>query len=85
MKKSSALCEKKREGNVSYGETKYRNFFMKHNGEVSGKKSISDWVNRINNMIRRHIEDPETEKRGKKKVNKTEKKKGGSRDEASNC
>ena len=81
------LCalRKKREGTVSYGETKYRNFFMKHNGEVSGKKSISDWVNRMNDMIRRQIEDPETEKRGKKKTNKTEKKKGGSGDEASNC
>lgn len=81
------LCalRKKREGSVSYGETKYKNFFMKHNGEVSGKKSISDWVNRMNDMIRRQIEDPETEKKGKKKANKTEKKKGGGGDEASNC
>jgi hypothetical protein len=48
----SALRKKYR-GDVSYGETKYRDFFMKHNGAVSGKKSISDWVNRMNNMIRR--------------------------------
>jgi hypothetical protein len=39
----------------------------------------------MNDMIRCQIEDPETEKRGKKKTNKTEKKKGGSGDEASNC
>ncbi len=80
------LCalRKKREGTVSYGETKYRNFFMKHNGAVSGKKSISDWMNRMNDMIRRQIEAPSFEKKSKKKTDKAEKK-GGSRDEASNC
>ena len=47
------LCalRKKRAGDVTYGETKYKDFFMKHNGEVSGKKSISDWVNRMNGKI----------------------------------
>lgn len=52
----SAL-RKKRIGDVSYGETKYKDFFMKHDGESSGKKSISDWVNRINAMIRRKVEE----------------------------
>lgn len=47
---------KKRNDNVSYGETKYKGFFMKHNGEVSGKKSISDWMNRMNDMIKRRVE-----------------------------
>ena len=47
---------KRRNGNVSYGETKYKDFFMKHNGEVSGKKSISDWMNRMNDMIKRRVE-----------------------------
>lgn len=37
----------------TYGETEYKAFFMKHNGEISGKKSISDWVNRLNTMIQR--------------------------------
>ena len=37
---------------VPYGEMKYEDFFMKVKGEASGKKSISDWVNRINNGIR---------------------------------
>lgn len=36
---------------ISYGNTKYKEFFMKQNGIVSGKKSISDWVNRMNNKI----------------------------------
>lgn len=43
---------KKQDDGVLYGETKYRVFFMKKDGEVAGKKSISDWVNRINHMIR---------------------------------
>ena len=29
---------------------------MKHNGEISGKKSISDWVNRRNDMIKKKID-----------------------------
>lgn len=36
-----------------YGDVKYSEFFMKVKGEKSGKKSISDWVNRMNNIIRR--------------------------------
>lgn len=48
----SALQKKWTPGK-SCGETKYKEFFMKHNGEVSGKKSISDWVNRMNGMVRR--------------------------------
>ena len=46
---------KKRVDDVSYGETKYKEFFMKQDGEISGKKSISDWVNRMNNMIKGKI------------------------------
>ena len=43
----------KHNGGVIYGETAYKTFFMKNNGVVSGKKSISDWVNRVNDMIKR--------------------------------
>ena len=52
----SAL-RKTREDNVTYGESKYQSFFMKQNGKVSGKKSISDWVNRMNSMIKRVMDD----------------------------
>lgn len=45
-----ALSRKCKDG-VSYGNKRYKDFYMKQNGVVSGKKSISDWVNRINNMI----------------------------------
>ncbi len=51
----SALREK-RAGGVSYGETKYKEFFMKRDGEVCGKKSISDWVNRLNCVIRKGMD-----------------------------
>lgn len=40
-------------GNVTYSETLYRDFFMKYNGEVSPKKSVSDWTNRMNTLIRK--------------------------------
>lgn len=54
---------KKRINGTLYGFARYEEFFMKLNGKKSGKKSISDWVNRLNNMIR--------EKQGKKN-NKSE-------------
>lgn len=76
---------KNRDGNVSYGETKYKNFFMKHNGEVSGKKSISDWMNRMNDMIKRKTEEPDSGKNSRKTSGKAGEKKGRGGDEASNC
>lgn len=79
---------KKRSGDVSYGETKYKEFFMKHNGEVSGKKSISDWMNRMNDTIRKET-DPQSDtskKRNKyKKSEKSDDKKRWGGDETSNC
>lgn len=41
------------------------------------KKSISDWVNRMNDMIRRKIEEPDSERNGKKKPIKQRRKKMG--------
>jgi len=41
---------------VVYGDVKYKEFFMKYMGEKSGKKSISDWMNRMNNIIKRKVE-----------------------------
>ena len=78
---------KKRSGDVSYGETKYKEFFMKHKGEVSGKKSISDWMNRMNDMIKKKT-DPRADASKKNKNKKTEqsdakKRRGG--DGASHC
>lgn len=50
-----AALQKPWDGKNTYGDTKYKAFFMKHNGEVSGKKSISDWVNRMNTIIKRKL------------------------------
>ncbi len=38
---------------LKYGEVEYGAFFMKK----GGKKSISDWVNRMNNVVRRAMDD----------------------------
>ena len=50
---------------VLYGETKYKDFFMMDKGAPSGKKSISDWTNRINKLIEKEAgnttETPETD------------------------
>jgi len=78
---------KKRTGNVSYGETKYKDFFMKHNGEVSGKKSISDWMNRMNDMIKRRVETKDTlpqqaSEDNPKKLNNKKRRRG---DESPDC
>lgn len=79
--------QKKRTGNVSYGETKYKDFFMKHNGEVSGKKSISDWMNRMNDMIKRRVETKDTlpqqaSEDNPKKLNNKKRRRG---DESPDC
>lgn len=37
-----------------YGEVEYREFFMRYQGKPSGKKSISDWINRIDGEISRN-------------------------------
>lgn len=78
---------KRRNGNVSYGETRYKDFFMKHNGEVSGKKSISDWMNRMNDMIKRRIEMKDTPKKktSEENLKKLENKKRRSGDELPDC
>ncbi len=73
---------KKRIGDVSYGETRYSDFFMKSNGKPSGKKSISDWVNRMNGFIKRES-NPEDEKPKEKPEQKGPDAQGGNGNEAS--
>jgi hypothetical protein len=58
-----SFCEKQ-----TYGETVYRDLFMKQNGVPSGKKSISDWENRIHTSIRKkQMEPPEQKPQMKRK------------------
>jgi DNA-directed RNA polymerase specialized sigma24 family protein len=42
----------------TYGEVTYSGFYMKYQGAPSGKKSISDWVNRMNGIIRKQLTEP---------------------------
>ncbi len=46
-----ALSEEYREG-MTYGQSKYRDFFMKKDA----KATISDWINRMNGYIKRNTE-----------------------------
>jgi len=92
----TALRKKRRDG-VTYGETQYKAFFMKNKGEVSGKKSISDWMNRMNDIVRREMGEEEPDPMSEKDEQSPEKpgdektpeddggKKGRGGDEASNC
>ena len=52
-KKILEALRKKTSDGVIYGEVTYESFFMKQNGVISGKKSVSDWMNRMNAMIKR--------------------------------
>ncbi len=52
----AALDKQWRDG-VTYGNARYRDFFMKKDGVPCGKKSISDWVNRMNDLIKRKMHD----------------------------
>lgn len=54
--KIMADLDKPWKGEQTYGQTCYKEFFMKHNGEVSGKKSISDWVNRMDELVKNKLE-----------------------------
>lgn len=47
------LLNKPFDDNKVYGDVEYHTFFMKK----GGINSISDWVNRINNKVRRSLED----------------------------
>lgn len=80
----AALRKKSRNG-VIYGESRYSDFFMKHNGAVSGKKSVSDWTNRLNEMLRQKqdSEIADVPENGQKTPNGGKKGRGG--DEAFNC
>ncbi len=53
-KKIIRALEKKRE-DITYGDAVYKDFFMKHNGKISGKKSISDWTHRMNRLVYKKI------------------------------
>lgn len=48
---------KKRNSHLTFGEMQYKEFFMIVNGEKSGKKSVSDWVYRLNEMIKKKMSD----------------------------
>ena len=39
----------------TWGQVTYKSLFMMYHGEPSGKKSVSDWVNRINSIIKRKL------------------------------
>ena len=70
---------KNKDGNVSFGETKYKDFFMKYNGVISGKKSVSDWTNRINDMIKKRLAKSSPDNQNNNTSDNTEDKKGARR------
>ncbi len=70
--KIMSALRKTHDDGVLYGEIRYKEFFMKSNGAVSGKKSISDWVNRLNSMINKKTQGADG--RNKDKPKKTNKK-----------
>ncbi len=53
-----------------YGEVTYRELFMKYKGKVSSKKSISDWVNRMDSEVLRKTSGDYITKTQKKKQKK---------------
>lgn len=70
--KITAALRKKHHGDVLYGEIRYRDFFIKKDGEPSGKKSVSDWMNRMNGLVKRKSEEEASEKDGKAALRSTQ-------------
>ncbi len=56
-RKIKAALNKAWDENRSYGEVQYKEFFMKK----GGKKSLSDWTNRLNDKLRKEYEDEDDE------------------------
>lgn len=69
---------KKRSVNATYGELRYKEFFMLCAGEKSGKKSVSDWMYRMNELIKKKMEEnnKEPDKNKKNNQKKSPKKQG---------
>ncbi len=53
--KIDTALRKSFDGTRTYGEVRYKEYYMKK----GGKKTISDWVNRMNNIIKRVISNDE--------------------------
>lgn len=51
-----AALRKPYDDEFTYGEMQFKDFFMLYKGEISGKKSVSDWIYRVNQLIRRKTE-----------------------------
>ena len=46
-----AALQKPKDGDQTYGEMTYGEFFMMYRGKPDGNKSVSDWVYRVNSWI----------------------------------
>ena len=51
----TAALQKPTKDGATYGEMPYGEFFQKYRGERAGKKSVSDWIHRINDIIEREL------------------------------
>ena len=73
----SALNKDFKDG-VTYGQATYGMFFMKNGKCPDGKKSISDWANRMNDIIKREsgIRSVSDAKRKKAGINRESGEKG---------
>ena len=47
-----AALQKPWDDTHTYGDMPYHTFYMKYRGEYSGNKSVSDWINRVNDWVR---------------------------------
>lgn len=50
-----AALQKPWENGLTYGEATYQMFFQKTDGEPNGKKSVSDWMNRMTERIKKKV------------------------------
>lgn len=69
QKLNAALNEVRTDGIVC-GNILYKDFFMKKNGVADGKKSISDWVYRMNNLIVGNLNNDDNKMKDEKKEEK---------------
>lgn len=52
-----AALRKPYDDDRTYGEVAFKEFFMMYKGEISGKKSVSDWIYRFKKLIQRKAEE----------------------------
>ena len=76
--------DKKWNEDKTFGDIRYNEFFMLCNGEKSGKKSVSDWMYRMNEIVKEKFEEENNKSDKKTDESDTDETRGNSDESSEN-